>query len=124
MPPSIRLINEPIEPVFLLPPLLEKRPTVPSAFIWRNEHLDIVEVLEEWSDYRRRGRMANNMQPAHARVAARRGSWGVGEFHFKVRTSSDRIFDIYYDRAPKNAGDRKGSWFVNMEFYESSDLRK
>jgi len=52
------------------------------------------------------------MQPAHAQTASLRGSWGVGRFHFRVETECGRIFDLYYDRAPRDAFDREGAWFL------------
>ncbi len=116
----VRFISEPIEVHFDKPPLLEKKPLAPNRFILRGETFRIVEVLSEWVNYERRGRNARNMQPAHAAVASRRGSWGVGMFYFRVRVetegpASERIFDIYYDRAPKNVDKRKGEWFVFQE---------
>ena len=107
-----RFIEEPIQVQFDQPPLLEKAPPCPSAFIWREETYRIAELLEEWHDYRRRGRMARNMAPAHAAVASNRGSLGVGRFYFRVLVEDGRIFEIYYDRAPKDAGNRKGSWHL------------
>jgi hypothetical protein len=71
--------------------------------------------MSEWHDYQRRGRMARNMKPAHATIAERRGSWGVGQDYYRIKTDRDRIFDIYYDRAPKDANRRKGHWFVYRE---------
>ncbi len=116
----VRFISESIEVHFDKPPLLEKKPDAPNGFTWRGETFQIVEVLSEWVDYGRRGRAARNMQPAHAATAARKGSWGVGLFYFRVRTEigspvNERIFDIYYDRAPKNVDKRKGEWFVFQE---------
>jgi hypothetical protein len=32
-----------------------------------------------------------------------------------VRTSGGRIFDLYYDRAPKDVDQRKGGWFLDKE---------
>jgi len=78
----------------------------------------VTQVLGEWQDYSRLGRMAHNMRPENAAVAKRRGSWGVGKYYFRVRTSSEQVFDIYYDRAPKNAADRKGTWFLYRELGE------
>jgi hypothetical protein len=78
----------------------------------------VQEVLSEWHDYRRRGRMASNMQPAHAAAATRRGSWGVGQDYFRVRTADGRIFDLYYDRAPQDVDRRKGGWFLDKELSE------
>jgi hypothetical protein len=63
--------------------------------------------------------MARNMQPQHAATASRRGSWGVGQFHFRIRTDSGRIFDLYYDRAPVNVDKRKGEWFLFQELEEN-----
>jgi len=105
-------IDELIDVVFHHPPTLEKSPPCPDAFLWRGENYQIVEMLETWQDFRRRGRMARNMRPEHAATASRRGSWGVGRFHFKVRVESGQIFELYYDRAPDTAGDRKGHWFL------------
>lgn len=107
-----RFIDEPIEVIFDQPPLLEKKPACPAAFRWREQVYPIRELLAEWSDYHRRGRMARNMQPQHAAVASSRGSWGVGRYSFRVRVEGGQIFEIYYDRAPKEAGDRKGSWYL------------
>jgi len=95
--------------------MLEKKPNAPDAFTWRGQTYRVVEVLSEWVDYERKGRMRRNMQPQHAAVASGRGSWGVGQFYFRVRTESDQIFDLYYDRAPKDVDNRKGEWFLNQE---------
>ena len=110
-----RFIAEEIEVGFDRPPLLEKRPGCPDRFIWGDESFEISEKLAEWHDYRRRGRMARNMQPAHAAVAEQRGSWGVGRDYFRVRTVGGRVFELYYDRAPKDVDRRKGAWFLFRE---------
>lgn len=107
-----RFIGEAIIVTFAKPPMYRKRPTCPSHFSWRGEEIAIAELVESWVDYGRRGRMAQNMQPAHAALAAQRGSWGVGRFYFRVRSSDGRQFEIYYDRAPKNVDDRLGNWFL------------
>ena len=65
-------IGQPIEVQFDDPPLLEKKPGCPDAFIWQERAYRIVELLSEWHDYRRRGRMSQNMRPEHAAVAAAR----------------------------------------------------
>jgi hypothetical protein len=65
--------------------------------------------------------MSKNMKPAHLREAERRGSWGVGRFYFRVRTDKERIFDLYYDRAPKQAADRLGHWFLWREMAAQED---
>lgn len=114
----LRFIDEPIEVSFAQPPVFEKRPPCPDGFLWRGETFAVVELLSEWRDYQRRGRMAVNMRPEHAAIAAERGSWGVGRFYFRVRTGSGSIFDLYYDRAPKDARQRKGAWFLFRELEE------
>ncbi len=114
----IRFINEPVEAEFDQAPLLEKKPGCPNRFRWREETYLILELLSEWHDYRRRGKMAINMRPEHAETASLRGSWGVGQDYYRVRTSSGRIFDLYYDRAPKDVDRRKGGWFLDKELAE------
>jgi hypothetical protein len=110
-----KFISEPIEVHFAQTPLLEKIPGVPEAFTWRGERYQIVETLSEWHDYHRHGRMARNMRPEHAATANRRGSWGVGQDYYRVRTAEGRCFDLYYDRSPKDADHRKGAWFLDRE---------
>ena len=110
--PTMRFIDEPIEVQFDSPPLLEKSPPCPQGFIWQSQTFRIVELLAEWKDFRRRGRMGRNMIPPHLSRAERIGSWGVGRFFFRVRTEGGRIFEIYFDRAPADAGNRKGSWVL------------
>lgn len=112
-------IDQPIEVTFDQPAVLEKRPDCPSAFQWQDHSYKIQEMLAEWSDFRRRGRMGRNMAPAHSAVASNRGSWGVGRYYFRVRVTSGQIFEIYYDRAPKDASDRKGRWFLLGERRET-----
>lgn len=107
--------DDPIEVVFEEAPVREKSPHCPYGFTWRGEDYHINEVLEEWVDYRRRGRMARNMAPAHLASAGRLGSWGVGRFFFRVKTTCGRIFELYYDRTPEDADDRKGNWFLMGE---------
>ena len=116
-----RFIGEQIEVQFDSAPLAEKKPGCPDRFIWEQETYQVTGTLGEWQDFRRRGRMAFNMRPANAAKAKRRGSWGVGRFYFRVRTGSGQVFDIYYDRAPKNVADRKGTWFL---FQEMSEIKK
>jgi hypothetical protein len=104
--------DEPIDVLYTEPPLIEKKPACPQGFIWKGETFQIIETLEEWSDFQRRGKMSRNMRPAHLSHAALRGSWGVGRFFFRVRVEGDRFFELYYDRAPENVDDRKGKWFL------------
>ncbi|MEW5829726.1 MAG: DUF6504 family protein [Chloroflexota bacterium] len=116
----LRFLDEAIEVEYDRPPLLEKKPTCPDRWAWRGETLRVTSALAEWSDFTRRGRFARNMRPAHAVAAASRGSWGVGRFFFRVEVEGGRIFDIYYDREPKGADQRKGEWFVYRELVRKS----
>ena len=111
----LHFIGQEIQVEFDREPALEKRPPAPDRFNWEGQNYQVASVLSEWQDFRRRGRMARNMRLQNAAKARRRGSWGVGRFYFRVLTSSGRIFDLYYDRAPKNVEDRKGSWFLDRE---------
>ena len=114
----IRFINEQIDVRHNSPPLLEKKPGCPDGFIWREKNYRITKVLSEWHDYDRSGRMEKNMKPANARKAVKRGSWGVGQDYYRIRTEQDQIFEIYYDRAPRNVNHRKGAWFIYRELLE------
>ncbi len=107
--------DEPIEVIFDEPPVYEKKPECPKGFIWRGQTYLIVEVLEEWVDYRRRGKLDRNMKPAHLATARIKGSWGVGRFTFRVKVDSGQFFEFYYDRAPENSDNRKGNWFLMGE---------
>jgi hypothetical protein len=114
----IRFIAEEIEVRYREGQSLSKTPEPPDGFLWNEEEFVVLAMLSAWTDFERRGRMKRNMKPHNLRAAARRGSWGVGRFFFRVRTNDNRIFDIYYDRAPENASDRKGHWFLWREMVE------
>jgi hypothetical protein len=117
----LRFIGEEIECRFDRPPLLEKQPGCPSSLIWRGQEYRIVEMLREWHDHTRRGRMARNMSPAHLATSSERGSWGVGRDYYRVRCDGGRCFDLYYDRAPTGGGGAKGSWFLFRELTPCDD---
>ena len=112
----LHFYDEPIAVAFDHPPTLEKKPTCPDSFTWRGVTYCVSTLVKEWVDYHRRGRMARNMQPQHAAVAEGRGSWGVGRFYFQVTVDTGQLFEIYYDRAPKDADTRKGSWVLVGEY--------
>lgn len=101
--------------IFQQEPTYEKTPPCPDAFIWRGERFEITAVLSERRDFTRRGRMARNMSPDHTSRASHIGSLGVGRFFFQVRVHNGRIFELYYDRAVKDADDRKGHWVLFTE---------
>lgn len=117
----VHFVGEAIDVYFQNPPALEKKPGCPDAFVWREEQFKVSELIGEWHKYERRGRFARNMQDAHLAAASRRGSWGVGQDYFRVRTTKGQIFDIYYDRAPKGSDQRKGEWFIDKEIEEIRD---
>lgn len=119
-PIPLHFIDEAILVEFDLPPAREKSPICPNRFVWQGQTYAINEMLAEWSDFTRRGRAARNMRPSHAAAAADRGSLGVGRFFFRVRIASGQIFDLYYDRAPKDAAHRKGEWFLYRELRPTS----
>jgi hypothetical protein len=112
---AVRFISESIEVIFDKSPLVEKKPGPPDGFIWRNESYRLSEVLNQWQDFERRGSMAHNMRPSSMKKALRRGSYGVGRFYFRVRTESEQIFELYYDRVVKNVNERKGEWILFRE---------
>jgi hypothetical protein len=112
LPPLVHFYAEPIQALFEIPPTFEKSPPCPEGFIWREQAYRVIDLLSEWHDYRRRGRMEKNMRPSHAVAAAGHGSLGVGRFYFRVRVQTGQIFEIYYDRAPKSVDDRKGGWIL------------
>jgi len=116
-----RFIGEQIQAQFGQPPKLEKIPGCPDGFVWRGKTYQIIELLNEWHDYGRQGRMANNMRPEHAAVASRRGSWGVGRDYFRVRTDTGGIYELYYDRSPSRSKSRKGGWFLFQEMVDSQE---
>jgi hypothetical protein len=111
----VAFISERVDPLFDGAPTLEKKPGCPAGFGWRGEIYRVERVISEWHDYARRGRAAHNMRPAHAEAAERRGSWGVGRDYYRVLTDGGRVFDLYYDRAPASAVDRKGTWYLLRE---------
>ncbi len=117
----LHFIGEEIEARFDNAPLLEKQPGCPNGFLWRGQEYRVAEMLREWHDHGRRGRMARNMTPRHLSTASGRGSWGVGRDYYRVRTEGGQCFDLYYDRAPTGKGGAKGSWFLFRELACSTD---
>lgn len=111
----LHFYDDPIEVYFDAPPAKEKSPPCPTGFVWQGKTFRVTEILSEWTDFTRRGRAAKNMRPAHAVVAAGRGSLNVGRFYFRVKVDSGQVFDLYYDRAMKNVDERKGQWFLYRE---------
>lgn len=117
----LHFFDDAIEVTFDTPPVREKAPDCPNGFVWRDKTYRVVEMLSSWIDFKRRGRMAQNMRPAHATVAASRGSLNVGRYYFRVKVDTNQIFDIYYDRAMKSLDDRKGQWLIYRELQGPSE---
>jgi hypothetical protein len=116
----LRFISEAITVEFDETPALRKKQGCPDRFVWQEQTYEIVEMLSERHDYGRKGRMEHNMRPSHMKAARRRGSWGVGRDYYQVRTGDGRIFEMYYDRAPKHQSDRKGTWMLYRELSDDS----
>jgi hypothetical protein len=116
MPGNPIFIDEEIIVCFDSPPTHSKTPRCPDAFDWQGERFVVDELLSEWKDFSRRGRVASNMRPAHMQRAMVMGSRGSGRFFFRVRTRVGRLFDLYYDRIVKNASDQLGRWVLFREF--------
>ncbi|HMK08876.1 MAG TPA: DUF6504 family protein [Anaerolineales bacterium] len=116
----VRFIGTEVQVTHLQPPALAKKPAAPDAFTWAGRTFRVSETISMWTRYERRGRMADNLAPAHLETAARRGSWGVGRFYFRVRTDSGDVYDLYYDREPEAAGDRAGHWYLWREVRPAS----
>jgi hypothetical protein len=141
----LHFLDQPISVIYDTPLALEKNPDVPpNGFIWAGKTYRVIEMLSSWNnDFKRRGRMARNMQPQHAAVASTRGSLNVGRYYFRVRVivspsvqlldeqgelpneqrlldEQKQIFDIYYDRAMKSVDDRKGQWLVYREMQSTA----
>ena len=112
-------IDEPIEASFDKQPVYSKLPGCPDAFVWRGESYQVIQLLREWRDTHRRGKMAHNMREGHLESAEGRGSWGVGRTHFRVQTVTGRVFDLYYDRAPKGSKERGGAWILLRELADA-----
>ena len=117
----LHFIGAAIEVEFNKEPVHKKKPPCPDRFTWKDETFSVVVKLGEWHDYSRTGHMTHNMRPANMAKALRRGSWGVGRFYFRVQAENGQIFDLYYDRAPKDASDREGSWFLYREMKKTED---
>lgn len=115
--PPLRFIGEEITVEFNQIHFPLKKPTAPDRFQWSEHEYKVIRVLSAWREYDRKGRLARNMAPHNLRLAKKRGSWGVGRFYFRVQVQDGRVFDLYYDRAPEDASDRLGHWFLLREMH-------
>jgi hypothetical protein len=116
---QIRFISEQITVSFNKAPKHQKSPPCPDGFTWKGADYKIIESLSEQVDFGRKGKMTKNMRPHNSIRATQKGSWGVGKYTFRVRVEGGRIFELYYDRAPKDVDDRKGNWTLFSELSDS-----
>ena len=94
---------------------LEKKPPPPRAFRWKCVVHKVTEMLATWHRYGKpETRTQGGRPPYFVRSGRTQGSWGQGRVYFRVRTEEGRLFDIYYDRAPKGQR-RVGAWFLWRE---------
>ncbi len=114
-PVPLHFIGEEVQVSFDRQPALLKVPHAPSGFRWHGRYHRVEAVLSSWFDYGRRSAKSKKSGPEQQVSAARMGSWGVGRFYFRVRDQDGRVFDLYYDRSPKDASDRLGHWFLWRE---------
>jgi len=105
-----RFIGETINVSFARDFVLEKDPPCPDFIHWKGDTIKKVKLLSQWRDFSRTGSSAKNMRAAHAERASKKGSWGVGKIYFEILDDNNRVLEIYYDRAPKDAANRSGQW--------------
>jgi hypothetical protein len=112
-------IDEEITAGYLQEPLLLKVPRYPDFFSWKGERFEVKSLLSEWSELPRRDHSSTGMRPTLLTRAEKFGSWGVGRFFFRVLTADGRTFELYYDRAPRKAGDGYGTWILYAEIHDN-----
>ncbi|HAF61728.1 MAG TPA: hypothetical protein DCK95_05330 [Anaerolineaceae bacterium] len=119
--PNIRFIGESIEVCYDHGIMKLKSPPCPDRFYWRSTQYTVTQLVQQWSDFSRKGRMKRNMSEAHRIKAERTGSWGVGRFFFRVKVNTGQDFTIYYDRSPQSA-QKDRSWMLFQENLDSSNI--
>lgn len=67
-----------------------KEKLAPTSFVWRGQHYDVAEVLQEWQDWH------TPAYAAHARGWIHRRHRN----YYVVRTIDEHIFELYLDRPP------------------------
>jgi hypothetical protein len=110
-------IGEVISVGFNKAPIFSKKPACPDNFTWQGKIYYVNALLSEWADFSRKGKNNRNMKDAHLERAKVLGSLGVGRFYFRVQTTDLGVFDLYYDRAIKNAFDSNGFWVLFQEHF-------
>ena len=107
-----KYIGEEITVVLPGADLLERTPECPLSFTWREREICVDQLLNQWTDFSRKGKNNRNMREEHLQRAAVRGSWGVGRFYFEVCDADGVVYTLYYDRSPASSSDRKGTWIL------------
>ena len=101
---------------------LEKKPPVPLSFVWQGRTHVIADMLAMWHRYGKPEIKTQGGRPPYfVRSGRTQGSWGQGRAYFRVRTTEGRLFDMYYDRAPKGKR-RAGAWFLWRELSPEEEL--
>ena len=99
----------------------EKKPPAPEAFHWQEDLFPVAELLAVWRRYGKpEVRTQGGRPPYFERSGRTQGSWGQGRVYYRVRTAGGRLFDIYYDRAPKGQR-RGGAWFLWRELSQGEE---
>ena len=73
-------------------------PGLPNGFTWREQHYEIVEVLDKWKES----------------GSCRHGSGEqyLRKHWYKVKTDDNRIMTIYFERQARSAKQRKDRWWL------------
>jgi hypothetical protein len=108
-------IDEIISVIFEQSEHLIKKPVCPDKFIWKGQEYIIGELINEWQDFSPNDSSSANPNEPLLKKDAVKGSFGVGRFYFRVRTTDCRVFDLYYDRKIKNVSSTEGFWVLYQE---------
>ena len=110
-------ISAEIRAIFARQPIILKRAGVPDAFIWEGQRFEVAELLAEWHDYDKERRELGATRRSQTQLNRQHGSWGLGRDYYRVRTTDDRYFELYYDRRPKSRA-IIGVWVLYRELDE------
>ncbi len=96
------LISEPITPhaeTFDAAAMASGVPGLPAGFTWRDESLDVVDILETWKHSSREGARAG-------------GDLYLRRHYYRLRMGNDHVWTVYFLRQPPRSGDAKKRWFL------------
>lgn len=94
---AVEFYTEPIAVEFDTPPAFARRPPCPDRLVWRGETFHVADLLAEW-------------RRATPRITKRMRRLGLARIYFRIRTTTGRIFDIYFDPVHN-----RGAWFMSRE---------